>query len=130
MSETLLWTFQETARQLGVSVRTVQRLVKAGGLPQVTMGRLCRIPASAVKNWVEKNTQTLHNFDRVRQAVRDQQEIRTCLSEKNIETKTEYFHDQTRPTGGQAGQMQAASRLAEVLAFDAKMIRERKGQKQ
>ncbi len=75
MSETLLWTFQETARQLGVSVRTVQRLVKASGLPQVTMGRLCRMPASAVKNWVEINTQNLHNSDRVRQAVRDQQEI-------------------------------------------------------
>ena len=72
MSETLLWTFQETARQLGVSVRTVQRLVKAGGLPEATMGRLCRIPSSAVKNWVETNTKNLHNSDRVRQAARDQ----------------------------------------------------------
>ena len=130
MSETLLWTFKETAKQLGVSVRTVQRLVKTGGLPHVTMGRLCRIPASAVRDWVENKTQTVHNLHGVRQAVRDQQEIRTCQSARNTETRTGSLNGQTRPTGGQAGQTQAASRLAEVLAFDAKMIRERKGQKQ
>jgi len=38
-SGTALLTFNEVGKHLGISLRQVQRLVRAGGLPAVTIGQ-------------------------------------------------------------------------------------------
>lgn len=58
----LLWTLNDAAAQLGnVSVRTVRRLVDRGDLPSVRIGRLVRIPAAAVHDWIARNSVSAHN---------------------------------------------------------------------
>ncbi len=42
-------TRQEVAAALGVSRRTVDRLIKRGALPVVRLGRLVRIPEKALE---------------------------------------------------------------------------------
>lgn len=48
----ILWSVQEVARQLGVSARTVFRLIARGNLPGLKLGRLVRVPADAVLEYV------------------------------------------------------------------------------
>ncbi|OQY65110.1 MAG: hypothetical protein B6D47_12710 [Rhodocyclaceae bacterium UTPRO2] len=57
----LLWSLLETAKQLGVSKRTVQRLVDHGELPCCRIGRLIRIPSDSVREYVARMTQGAHN---------------------------------------------------------------------
>ncbi|HEC16030.1 MAG TPA: DNA-binding protein [Sedimenticola sp.] len=62
MTEALLWNLDEAARQLGnVSTRTVRRMLERGDLPTVRIGRSVRVPADAVKSWVDKNMTIPHN---------------------------------------------------------------------
>ncbi len=68
MTEPLLWNLDEAARQLGnVSTRTVRRMLERGELPVVRVGRSVRIPAQAVRSWVDLNMANAHNL-RVRGA--------------------------------------------------------------
>jgi excisionase family DNA binding protein len=61
----LLWSLDETARQLGgLSRRTVQRLIHRGELPCIRMGRLVRIPADAVREFVARKIETADNWKR------------------------------------------------------------------
>lgn len=56
MNDPLLWTLKETARQCGVSPRTVQRWVKSGALSAVQIhARLIRIPSAAVRGFIARN---------------------------------------------------------------------------
>ncbi|MBX9812899.1 MAG: helix-turn-helix domain-containing protein [Burkholderiales bacterium] len=58
----LLWSLDETARQLGgLSRRTVQRLISRGELPFLRVGRLVRIPADAVHEYVAARIKTADN---------------------------------------------------------------------
>ena len=52
--ETLLWTIEETARQLSVHPRTVNRLIEKGELPVVRIGRAVRIEIQAVHHFLNK----------------------------------------------------------------------------
>ena len=48
----LLWTITETARQLAVSVRTIERLIQDGELELIWVRRSRRLSAEAVTAWV------------------------------------------------------------------------------
>ncbi len=53
MSETLLWSLGETARQLGgVSVRTVERLIENGDLPVIRIRKRRMIMTEVVHAWI------------------------------------------------------------------------------
>lgn len=55
--ETKLYTRQETATLLHVSVQTVDRLIKNGELERVVIGqRNVRIPEHAIKEYLNKST--------------------------------------------------------------------------
>lgn len=62
----LLWTYEETARQLGgVSPRTVRRMVESGKISRVRVRGLVRILADSVLAYVACNTSQVHNIPRV-----------------------------------------------------------------
>ena len=48
----ILWSVQQVARQLDLSARTVFRMIGRGELPRVKLGRLVRVPADAVLEYV------------------------------------------------------------------------------
>lgn len=50
----LLWSTAETAKQLSVSKRTVERLIEKGDLTAIRIGRLRRLDAAAVQAWVKQ----------------------------------------------------------------------------
>lgn len=49
-----LWTYPETADSLGVSRRTVARLVAEGKLRATKLGRCARIVAASVDEMIER----------------------------------------------------------------------------
>lgn len=58
----LLWTFKETATQLGgVSERSVRRMVERGELSLVRVGRLVRIVPESVHAFVAGQAGQAHN---------------------------------------------------------------------
>lgn len=81
-TESLLWSIDETARQMGgLSSRTVRRLIDRGEIPVVKVGRAVRIPAQSVRSWIEDQLQSGHN----RQCAGDvRQEKSTCLTNAKI----------------------------------------------
>ncbi len=54
---TQLLTTNEAAKRLGVSLRTVQRLLTEGELPIVRVGRLVRVPDDKLDKWIEAHTE-------------------------------------------------------------------------
>ncbi len=50
-------TVEEAARRLGVGRTTMYGLVASGEVPSVTIGRLRRVPAEALKEYVAARTQ-------------------------------------------------------------------------
>lgn len=51
----LLWSLEEAGRQLGgVSARTVRRMIQAGELPSLKVRGRLKVPAAAVREWVER----------------------------------------------------------------------------
>ena len=70
MSDALLWSLEEAARQLGgISTKTVRRLAQQGAFPIVKLGRRAMIPVLAATAWVNNN-----------QHARPAQETETCHS--------------------------------------------------
>ncbi|MGI0015429.1 MAG: helix-turn-helix domain-containing protein [Nitrososphaera sp.] len=62
MRDTLLWSVEEAAHQLGeISIRTIQRLIDRGELPLVKVGRRVMIPVSAIREWIDQQAQSAHN---------------------------------------------------------------------
>jgi excisionase family DNA binding protein len=57
MPDRLLVTKSEAAERLGVSVRTIERLVATGRLPQVHIERLARFRVSDLESYVQSLTQ-------------------------------------------------------------------------
>jgi excisionase family DNA binding protein len=51
--ERVLITPAEAAEVLGISVRTVYRVIRRGDLPVVRVGRCPRIPVKAMNRWVD-----------------------------------------------------------------------------
>lgn len=59
----LLWSLEETARQLGgVSIRSVRRMVERGEILSVHVGRLVRVVPDSVLAFVASHAQQAHNF--------------------------------------------------------------------
>ena len=58
MNDPLLWTLKETARQCGVSCRTIQRWLQSGELSAVKIPpRFIRIPSAAVHRFLARNSE-------------------------------------------------------------------------
>jgi excisionase family DNA binding protein len=53
MSERLLLRVEEVAETLGIGRSKTYELIAAGELPVVRVGRCVRVPAAAVRRWVE-----------------------------------------------------------------------------
>ncbi|MEN3011170.1 MAG: helix-turn-helix domain-containing protein [Candidatus Bipolaricaulaceae bacterium] len=51
-------TAQEVAQLLRVSVRTIHRLIHAGELPAVRVGRQWRVPAAALRELITPKAQS------------------------------------------------------------------------
>ena len=51
-NERLLLTVEEAARRLGIGRSLAWALVRKGELPSVRLGRLVRIPARGLEDWI------------------------------------------------------------------------------
>ncbi|MCL1860878.1 MAG: helix-turn-helix domain-containing protein [Proteobacteria bacterium] len=100
----LLWSVQEAAYQLGgVSVRSVMRLIETGALPVCRVGRLVRVPADAVREYVARTTQGKYNVP--------------CVESGTLRSTSSWSTDAKIPrsTGG-VSPTQAARELDALLA--------------
>jgi excisionase family DNA binding protein len=121
MTTPLLWSLEETARQLGgVSTRTVRRLLERGDLPAVRIGRRVTVPAEAVRHFItqsipaghmEPPAAAAHNLQCAGPDVR--KGVGTCRKESAITTV--FTGAAIRRSGGPATPTQAARELAAVL---------------
>ena len=84
-NETLLWTIEETARQLSVHPKTVNRLTDKGELPVVRIGRAKRIEVQAVHHFI--SNQREYNSKCVESAVRNPTGERACRIETRKDVK-------------------------------------------
>jgi excisionase family DNA binding protein len=57
VDERLLLTVEEAARWLGIGRTLAWRLVQAGQLPSVRLGRCVRVPRRALEVWVQEQRQ-------------------------------------------------------------------------
>jgi excisionase family DNA binding protein len=57
--ERVLITPAEAAEVLGISVRTVYRVIRRGDFPVVRVGRCPRIPLKALNRWVDSQIEDL-----------------------------------------------------------------------
>ena len=122
LPEALLWNLDETARQLGnVHPRTVRRLIDRGELPAVRIGRCIRVPAAAVRGWIEQKISRAHNPSGARQAVATTGVQTLCQNAKS-EIKTVSLPGRIPHSGGPVTPMDAANRLGSLLGFDATPI--------
>ena len=103
MSGALLWSLDEAARQLGgVSVRTIERMIRDGELPTLTVRKRRMIAAEVVREWVVRQTT---------QATERQEP--TCRNEK---TATASTNSPARRTGTPVIPMHKGNAAAEVQA--------------
>jgi excisionase family DNA binding protein len=113
MTDTLLWSLEEAARQLGgISTRTVRRLVEVGEIEPRRVGRRLLVSAASVRDFVDRLGSTAKNWQ---SAGRDVQEESTCLESAKRETKMVSTGVRTRLTGGPRTRTRAAEELAKVL---------------
>ena len=110
--EPLLFTLDESAKQLSVSPRTVRRMMERGELPWVRIGRAIRIPGESIKKWIDMNMSTEHNQTC---AGNVQGGKSTCQKEK---TRTDSINARIHPTGGRVTPTQAARELAVVVGLE------------
>jgi len=112
----LLWTLAEAGKQMGVSARTVRRILEDGEIPIVRIRHSIRLRSTDVEAYIAS---------RAGQAVPTTGDY-TCRSANNENaTKMGSSTGQTHRTGGPHGPTPMAKPLADLLKFDAKMIRER-----
>jgi excisionase family DNA binding protein len=52
-----LLTVEQTAQKMNIGRTTVYGLLRDGELPRVRIGHLVRIPASAVREWIDRQTE-------------------------------------------------------------------------
>lgn len=52
--EKLVWSVEDVARELNISVRMVQKLVAADRIPYAKVGRLVRFSRSRILEWLQK----------------------------------------------------------------------------
>ena len=83
----LLWTINETAKQLSVHPKTVSRLIEKGEIPFVKIGSGIRIEKQSVYHFIE--TRRKYNSGCVESAVRDPTGDRLCRIEISKNAKME-----------------------------------------
>ncbi len=54
----LVYTRKEAAELAKVSIPTIDRWIRFGGLPVIRVGRMYRIPARLFAEWLDKQAQT------------------------------------------------------------------------
>ena len=111
--DTLLWSLQEAARQLGgISTRSVRRMIDAGELPAVPVRRSLKVPVAAVHKWVEQNMLRAHNMSSAGPSVHKEES--TCHTVAKIV-----------PYGGQVTQTTAGKELDDLLKPQSERRRKR-----
>lgn len=99
----LLWSLEETARQLGgVSIRTVRRMAERGEILSAHVGRLLKIRSESVHAFVDGQTKQAHNSGCVGSLVWKGND--PC-----------YTNAKARRTGGQGSPTQQAVQLDALL---------------
>jgi hypothetical protein len=118
VTETLLWSVDETARQLGgISPRLVKRLLAEGKLTPVRIGRRRLIDPSSARALVANNA---FGDNPPGVAVLEQS---TCQYDRQGGNKAGSSSGRTRRTGGHLSRQQAADDLGAVLALPLRMTR-------
>lgn len=54
MTDTLLLRPEEAARELGIGRSKTYDLLRRGEIPSIRIGRSVRIPASKLRDWIER----------------------------------------------------------------------------
>ena len=83
----LLWTINETAKQLALSQKSVRRLIDKGEIAFIKFERAIRIEKQSVYHFIEANRQ--YNGGCVESAVRDPTGERLCRIEISKNAKME-----------------------------------------
>lgn len=112
--EPLLLTLDAAAEQLSVSTRTVRRLLGAGELIPVKIGRAIRVSTASVHAYVDRATTPSDNRPGAGPDVREKS---TCRESARQETRTVSTGEGIRRIGGRATPTQAASELAAALGL-------------
>lgn len=58
LNDRAAWSLQDTARALGLSIRTVQHLVRRGELPVARIGRRLLFSPERIRAWLESRQTT------------------------------------------------------------------------
>ena len=114
MSDVLLWSIDETARQLDISARTVRRMLESGELPKAKIRGRVAIPVVAVREYVARQTDLAHNGRYAGPDVPGGND--TCGSVAKTEMVS--THDPTRRTTGHRISTVAAKELGVLLGFE------------
>ena len=113
MADALLWSLEETARQLGdVSTRTVRRMIDRREIFTKKVGRRRMVIAASVRAWLDEDMTTAHT---VQSVGRDVQGVKACQKHAG-ESRTASTVDRIRRTTGPASSIRAAKELADLLA--------------
>ncbi len=104
MPNTLLLTIDEVADNLRISTRTVQRMIQAGLLPSVPIGRNIRIRRCDLITYVDKLVSYKHNLN--------------CVGPSVLEEEKQACHTNVKkaPSGGCLLPGQTAKELDALLA--------------
>ncbi len=102
MTKELLWTLKETAQKLRVCPRTIKRMIDAGQISAVRIGRCIRVIERSVHEWIEEQ--------------KSEKQVSIC-QKASKQGCTSVAHLRI---GGYRTQMQAAKELAGVLGLQTK----------
>ena len=120
MSDTLLWSLEEAARQLGgVHPRTVRRLIQAGHLTGIKIGS--RLMVSVASAHVYTGQANTHRAS-VLPTTPATGSTGPC-PDAHAKTTTASINARTRRAGGSPTKTDAAARLAALLAFPSPTTR-------
>ena len=106
-----LLTLRSAARALAVSERTVRRLVTAGTLPHVRIGRAVRITPEDLATWID---QRITGRDT---GTEDHTETQQPCHAPDRTTSRASTSARGRHSGGPDGQTSTGAKLAALLAF-------------
>lgn len=106
----MLWTIAETAKQLSVSVRTVQRLLDTGDLRAIRVRSRRMVPISEVNVWIDSQIAEHNEGARARMTP----EKTSCKRGKR--TATDSTNNRGRRTGTRVTPMRKGTAAAEVQA--------------
>tara|TARA_Y100000588_G_scaffold197665_1_gene211539 strand:- start:924 stop:1448 length:525 start_codon:yes stop_codon:yes gene_type:complete len=107
----LAYTPEEAANAIGVSAKTITRMVAREELPRLKGIRYIRIPVDALEQWVKDQTYTPTC---VGSAMRNPQGERKCISARREKVSGK---EVTVSTGGCPTRTQAVSELRSLLAL-------------